>query len=113
MASGVVQDLAGNAYAGLIAATDLDFTTAPPADTTPASLSTTRPEDNSINVGVSANLVLTFSESVKAGAGNLIIHNAADNSVVASRSEERRVGKRFSGPVLTNHPTRDLAAGTH
>src|SRR5258708_28248705 len=29
LASGVVQDLAGNAYAGLSAATDFDFTTAP------------------------------------------------------------------------------------
>ena len=30
LASDVVQDLAGNTYAGLLAATDFDFTTAPP-----------------------------------------------------------------------------------
>ena len=31
MASGIVQDLAGNAYAGLLTSTEFDFTTAPPA----------------------------------------------------------------------------------
>src|SRR4029077_3136018 len=72
MASGVVQDLAGNAYAGLSAPTDFDFTTAPP-DTTPPTLSATTPADNSTNVAVGTNLVLTFSESVKAGSGNLVI----------------------------------------
>jgi len=44
MASGVVQDLAGNAYAGLAAATDFDFTTVAP-DTTPPTLVGTTPTD--------------------------------------------------------------------
>jgi hypothetical protein len=58
--------------------------TAAGPDTTPPTLSTTSPADNSTNVAVGANLVLTFSENVKAGSGNLVIHNAADGSVVAT-----------------------------
>ena len=112
MASGVVQDLAGNAYAGLSAATDFDFTTVPP-DTTPPTLSTTSPADNSTNVAVGANLVLTFSESVKAGSGNLVIHNAADGSVVATIAITDASQVSFAGSVLTINPTSDLAPGTH
>src|SRR5258706_416441 len=84
MESGVVQDLAGNAYAGLSAATDLDLTTTPAADTTPPTLSISNPDDNSSNVAVSGNLVLAFSENVMAGSGNVVIHNAADGSAVAT-----------------------------
>src|SRR6195256_2599506 len=113
MASGVVQDLAGNAYAGLSLATDFDFTTASAADTTPPTLSTTNPADNSTNVAVSANLVLTFSENVKAGSGNLVIHNAAGGSVVATIAITDASQVSFAGSTLTINPTSDLAAGTH
>jgi len=48
----------------------LGWNTSPPVpDTTPPTLSGTTPADNSTNVAVGANLVLTFNESVKAGAG--------------------------------------------
>ena len=113
LASGVVQDLAGNAFAGLSASTDFDFTTAPPADTTPPTLSTTTPADNSTNVAVGANLVLTFSESVKAGSGNVVIHNALDGSAVATIAITDASQVSFAGSVLTINPTSDLALGTH
>src|SRR6266436_9167205 len=105
--------MAGNAYAGLSLATDFDFTTSPSQDTTPPTLSTTNPADNSTNVAVSANIVLTFSESVKAGSGNLIIHNAADGSAVATIAITDASQVSFAGSVLTINPTSDLAAGTH
>src|ERR1700704_2008937 len=113
MGSGVVQDLAGNAYAGLSLATDFDFTTAPAADTTPPTLSTTSPPDDSTNVAVSANLVLTFSENVKAGSGNLIIHKASDDSAVATILITDASQVSFAGSVLTINPASNLAAGTH
>jgi len=114
LASGVVQDLAGNAYAGLSAATDYDFTTATSgADTTPPTLLSTNPADNSIGVAVNANLVLTFSESVKAGSGNVVIHNAADGSVVATIAITDAGQASFAGSVLTINPAGDLAAATH
>src|SRR5258705_517631 len=113
LASGVVQDLSGNAYAGLSAATDFDFTTAPPADTTPPTLSGTTPADNSTNVAVSANLVLTFSESIKAGSGAVVIHNAADGSIVATIAITDTSQASFSGSTLTINPASDLLPGTH
>src|SRR5258708_10475506 len=70
------------ALAGVFAATNFLLGGAPPPDTTPPTLAITSPADNSTNVAVGANLVLTFSESVKAGAGNVVIHNAADGSIV-------------------------------
>src|SRR5205814_208646 len=101
------------AYAGLSAATDFDFTTAAAADTTPPTLSTTSPADNSTNGAVGANLVLTFSENVKAGSGNLVIHNAADGSVIATIAITDAGQVSFAGSVLTINPAGNLAAGTH
>ncbi len=89
-----------------------DSTAAGP-DTTPPTLSTTSPADNSTNVAVSANLVLTFSESVKAGSGNVVIHNAADGSVIATIAITDASQVSFAGSTLTINPTSDLAAGTH
>src|SRR5258708_32374217 len=94
------------------AADDFSFGSAPP-DTTPPTLSTTSPADNSTNVAVSANLVLTFSESVKAGSGNVVIHNAADGSVIATIAITDASQVSFAGSTLTINPTSDLVAGTH
>src|SRR5258708_10135872 len=90
-----------------------DGITAPPPDTTPPTLSTTNPADNSTNVAVGANLVVTFSESVKAGSGNVVIHNALDGSAVATIAITDASQVSFSGSVLTINPTSDLAAGMH
>ena len=76
-------------------------------------MSATTPADNSGNVAVGANLVLTFSENVKAGSGNLVIHNAADGSVVATIAITDASQVSFSGSTLTINPTSDLAPGTH
>src|SRR5258707_915971 len=76
-------------------------------------LSTTNPADNSTNVAVGANLVLTFSENVAAGSGNLIIHNAAGGGVVATIAITDASQVSFAGSVLTINPTSDLAPGTH
>jgi len=113
LASGVVQDLAGNAYAGLSTAADFDFTTVVAADTTPPTLSTTTPADNSTNVAVSANLVLTFSENVAAGSGNVVIHNAPMGARFATIAITDVSQVSFAGSTLTINPTSDLAPGTH
>src|SRR5258707_12885673 len=48
-----------------------------------------------------------------AGSGNVVIHNAADGSAVATIAitDASQVG--FSGSNLTINPTSDLAPGTH
>src|SRR5258706_458290 len=113
MASGVVQDMAGNAYASHKAASDFGLSTELRRVPTPPTLSGTTPADNSTNVAVSANLVLTFSESIKAGSGHVCIHDAAHGSVVATIAITDASQVSFAGSTLTINPTSDLAPGTH
>ncbi len=86
---------------------------APPADTTPPTLASANPSDNSTNVAVGANLVLTFSEAVKAGSGNIVLHNSSDGSTVANIAVGDSSQVSFSGSTLTINPASDLAPGTH
>ncbi|WP_290579332.1 Ig-like domain-containing protein [Ketobacter sp.] len=44
-------------------------------------ISTLSPADGAVNVGLNDNLVLNFDENVYADSGNLVIHNAGDDSV--------------------------------
>jgi hypothetical protein len=93
-------------------ASDFIFSNSGP-DTTPPALSGTSPADNSLNVAAGSNLVLTFSESVKAGSGTLVIHNAADGSTVASIAIGDPSQVSFSGSTVTINPSSDLTASTH
>ena len=113
---GAFEDLAGNDYAGLSSASAFNFTTAstgsgnPPADTTAPVLTNTLPNDNATNVNVSANLILTFNEAVKAGLGNIEIRNASGNLVQSvAITDTSKV--TFSGNQLTINPGSDLSPG--
>lgn len=79
-------------------------------DTAAPTLLSTSPSDNASSVAVGANLVLTFSENVLAGSGNIVIYTSG-GSVVATiaASDSSRVG--ISGATVTVNPTADLAAG--
>ena len=57
----MLTDAAGNAYAGISNATDLNFTTAAAADTTVPTVDTYSPADDATGVGTSNNIILTFS----------------------------------------------------
>lgn len=59
------------------------FDTGRPPDVTPPVLVGTSPADNSTGVGVIYPITLNFSEPVKAGTGNIVVHNA-DGSVFES-----------------------------
>ncbi len=78
IASGVIRDLASNSFPGILSAWEFPFAT---TDPTPPTLTTTTPADNATGVDGGANLVLTFSEYVLPGSGNIEIHNASDGSV--------------------------------
>jgi methionine-rich copper-binding protein CopC len=73
IAAGVIEDLAGNAFAGILNNTTWNFTT---GDFTPPTCTTFNPLDNATNVGANDNLVLTCSEAIQAGTGNIVIHNS-------------------------------------
>jgi methionine-rich copper-binding protein CopC len=109
--SGAVLDLANNPFAGIGLATTFNFTTAAAGDTIAPTLSNTTPADNATSVTVGANIVLTFSESVKAGTGNIQIVRT-DGAIIHNIAVTDASQATFSGNQLTLNPATDLAAGT-
>ena len=109
IAAGAVTDLAGNDFAGIADATTWNFTTAAAPDTEAPTVATFAPADDGADVAVGANLVVTFSEAVQAGTGNIIIKNAADGTAVETIDVANAT---INGTTLTINPTADLAAGT-
>lgn len=110
IASGVFKDFAGNNFAGIGGTTALNFLTSAVADTIAPTLLTLAPADNATSVSVGANFVLSFSEPVKAGTGNIFIYNA-DGSVAKSIAVTDVSQVSFSGTTLVVNPTSDLNAG--
>ena len=77
-------DLAGNIFPGISSPTDWNFTI---ADNTPPTITQLSPANGAANVAASTNLVLTFNEGVKAGAGaanKINIFQAATNTLLES-----------------------------
>ena len=97
--------------AGASASSGFAITVQPPLDTTAPTLVSAVPTDDATAVAVGANLVLTFSEAIKAGSGNLRIvntANAADSRSIAIGDTSQVT---ISGSILILNPTADLAAG--
>jgi methionine-rich copper-binding protein CopC len=107
-----VKDVAGNAFAGITGSTAFNFSTVASVggDTTAPTLIASTPADNATGVAVGANLVLTFSENVQAGAGDLLILNAS-GTVARTIAITDATQVSFSGAALTVNPNADLAAG--
>ena len=107
--SGVVLDQAGHSFAGIPSSSTLDFVTidgsGPPPDTTPPTLVDSVPQDGQSGVPQTFSVALVFSENVKAGTGNIVIHNASDGSVFASVSIADSAHVTFNGnTVSVQHP---------
>ena len=107
-ASGVVRDATGLATQAVSSAQTLSFTSAP--DTTPPMLQATTPADNAVNVAPADNLVLTFSEAVRAGAGTFTLGNGSDDVHTLNAADAAQVS--IVGNVVTLNPSADLRAGT-
>ena len=114
LAVGSIKDLAGNSYAGTTAY-DFSTTSATPAtDTTPPTVVTFNPANAATGVGISSDLVLTFSEPVQQGTGVIAIHNGSTTgAVVASSDNPMTESISISGSTLTIHHTNNLAYNTH
>ncbi|MEG4494914.1 Ig-like domain-containing protein, partial [Microcoleus sp. D3_18_C4] len=91
-------------YLGVLGATGVLETTAPTA----ASFS---PADNATNIAVAANLVVTLSEAVQKGTGNIVIKKVSDNSVVETINVTS-TNVTVTGSTVTINPVADLAQGT-
>ncbi|MEG3838262.1 Ig-like domain-containing protein, partial [Microcoleus sp. Z1_C3] len=110
IAAGAIKNLGGNNYAGTTGATAWNFSTAAAVDTT-APTATFTPADNATSVAVAADLVVTLSEAVQKGTGNIVIKKVSDNSVVET-IDVTSTNVTVSGSTVTVNPTADLAPGT-
>lgn len=80
-------------------------------DTTPPSLSSSSPADDATGVAVSSNIILSFSESVKAGTGNVLIKKSSDNTTITIIPiDDAQI--TISGSTVTINPTADLDDST-
>jgi hypothetical protein len=95
--SAIFTDTANNAASAVTASATLDKTL--------PNLNSSTPADGATNAAYNTNLVLTFSEPLVAGSGNLTLFDAADDSVV----EAFAVGSvSLVGNVLTLDPASNL-----
>ena len=103
-------DASGNSYAGLTSAGALNFVTVA-ADSTAPTLSSSSPSDGATGVEIDANIVLTFSESVDAESGNIVIYNSGGTAVETIAVTDSEVSGTGSDTITIN-PSSDLENGT-
>lgn len=82
-----------------------------PTDTTPPSISGLSPAAQATQVAVDSNIVVTFSESIQRGTGNIVIKGPG-GATVASYDAATSTNLSLSGSTLTINPTTNLGAGT-
>jgi len=73
-------------------------------------LSSSIPEDNETDTPYDTNIDLTFSEIVKVGTGNIVLHKASDDSVVETFDVTSDVSGSGSTTITIN-PSSDLDIG--
>ncbi len=72
------------------------------------------PINHATRVGVSDNVVLTFSEAIHAGTGTIAIHSSsATGMMLESYDVATSANLTISGNTLTINPTADFANGMH
>ncbi|MGD0785390.1 MAG: S8 family serine peptidase [Sedimentisphaerales bacterium] len=80
-------------------------------DTTPPTVSSFNPPDNSTGVGTDANLVINFNKNVSAGTGNIVIKKTLDNSVIETIAANNAKVTIASAKVTIN-PATTLLVGS-
>jgi serralysin len=78
-----------------------------PADNTAPTLSTSTPADGATSVAVGANLVFNFSETVKAGTGNITIFRG-NGQAAATIAVTDTTQVTFAGTTMTVNPAANL-----
>ena len=106
---GSVLDLPGNAYAGT---SSYGFSTTTTVDSTAPVASGFNPANGAVGVDPVGNLVVTFSEAIERGTGNLLLKTAGA-TVVATWDAATSNRLSISGNALTVDPAADLAIGTN
>jgi methionine-rich copper-binding protein CopC len=106
---GFVLSLLGSPFAGIALPTDFVFTTAD-APPEPLTLVATEPENGATLVPASTDLVLTFDQDVRPGAGNVSIYeeDGSPFEVISVTSDQVDV----AGGTVTVNPTGNLRGNT-
>jgi methionine-rich copper-binding protein CopC len=84
----------------------------PILDATPPTLVSSSPPDNATNVAPTTPIVLTFSEPVQAGSGNIIIQNSQTGAAFATIAVTDATQVSFAGSNVTISPAASLVAST-
>ncbi len=79
-----------------------------PVDSLAPTLISSFPADNAAAVAIGANIVLSFSEPIQKGTGNIVISSSADIRTISVSSTQVTV----SGSTVTINPTADLLANS-
>ena len=101
--TGSVIDIAGNENTSV---TDYNFTVAPLPDTTAPTVATFSPADSAQGASVSANLVVTFSENIQRGSGQIVLKTSDGIPVATYSADSSNV--TISGNKLVIDPTLKL-----
>lgn len=81
-----------------------------PPDTTAPTASSFSPADEASAVAIASNIVVTFSENIQRGAGNIVL-KTSDGTTVATYAQGSS-NVTISGSTLTINPTADLSYST-
>lgn len=106
IASTAIDDTSGgHSFAGISSPSTWSFSTG----TTPPLSATFSPKDNAYFVAVNANLVLTFSETILKGTGNITIRRA--DGTVFETIDVTSAAVTLSGKTVTINPVNNLVDG--
>lgn len=87
------------------------FSEPPSIDLTAPTVASFSPADDSFGVGIGTSIVVTFSEAIVRGSGNITLENAA-GSVIETLDATHSAGLSITGSTLTIHPTVALSYST-
>lgn len=77
----------------------------------PPTITTFTPADEAVAVAVGSNIVVTFSETITRGTGNIVLKSST-GAIVATYDAATSSNIAISGNTLTINPTSDLAYST-
>ncbi|MCG2585493.1 Ig-like domain-containing protein [Massilia sp. TS11] len=113
ISNNALSDAAGNPLVSMASGKALAFSATAVPDTTPPTLTGASPADDSTGY-VGQSLSLSFSESVQAGTGNIVLHavnGSVDTATTISVTDTTQVS--FQGNSLTLTPTVHLNGATN
>jgi len=106
MDTGVIEDMAGNDFAGITDPAVLNFTTV----SSDPLLNWSNPWDESMDFQADGNIELYFNEMVKAGSGDIVISNGSDTRMISVNDASQVTFNGYGGVII--NPTADLISGT-